>query len=163
MRSEIVVNTGPILALVAGFGSLDILRQLYDNVYVTNEVANEIMMGGYNRFAAKEFDEAKFINKIDKPLNISPMLRNMLDIGEASVIQFALDNQIALVCIDESAGRRVARLNELKLTGSIGILLKAKSQGYINEIKPLINKMMRQGIFLSSNVITIALREAKEE
>lgn len=38
MPSEIVVNTGTILAIVAGFGNLDTLHQLYDTVYVTNEV-----------------------------------------------------------------------------------------------------------------------------
>jgi len=159
---NIVINTGPILALVAGFGNLDILRKLYGSVYITNEVAHEILIGGNNRFAVKEFEDADFLIKNQSNIKISPMLRNTLDIGEASVIQFALDNKIELVCIDESAGRRVARLNELKLTGSIGILLKAKSEGHVDIIKPIINKMIEHGIYISESVITCALQQANE-
>jgi predicted nucleic acid-binding protein len=36
------------------------------------------------------------------------MLLNSLDAGEASVIQLALNERIRTVCIDESAGRRLA-------------------------------------------------------
>jgi predicted nucleic acid-binding protein len=163
MHKKIVINTGPILALVAGFGSLEILKKLYDEIHVTKEVASEIMFNGLDRFAAKEFDEADFLIKIEKALVIAPLLRNMLDIGEASVIQYALDNQLKLVCIDESAGRRIARLNELKLTGSIGIILKAKAEGYIKEIKPLLDRMVKHGIFISAKVIEFTLREANEK
>ncbi len=162
MRNKIVINTGPILTLVAGLGSLNMLKELYDSVYVTNEVADEIMFDGSSRFAAKEFEEAEFLIKIDKPIEISPLLKNMLDVGEASVIQYALYNQIKLVCIDESAGRRVARLNELRLTGSIGVLLRAKSEGYIQALKPIINRMLEHGIYMSPKVISFALNEAKE-
>ncbi len=74
MRNKIVINTGPILTLVAGLGSLNVLKELYDSVYVTNEVADEIMFDGSSRFAAKEFEEAEFLIKIDKPIEISPLL-----------------------------------------------------------------------------------------
>lgn len=162
MHKKIVINTGPVLALVAGLGNLDVLSKLYDEVYVTKEVATELMVDGIDRFAAKEFVEAGFLIKIEKPVVISPLLRNMLDIGEASVIQYALDYNVPLVCIDESAGRRIARLNELKLTGSLGIILRAKSEGYISEIKPVLDKMIKHGIFISSKVILLALKEANE-
>ena len=41
MHKKIVINTGPVLALVAGLGNLDVLSKLYDEVYVTKEVAIE--------------------------------------------------------------------------------------------------------------------------
>ena len=50
--------------------------------------------------------------------------------GEAAVIQLALEENIQTVCIDEAVGRRIARLNNLSLTGLIGILLRAKISGY---------------------------------
>lgn len=162
MRKSIVVNTGPVLALVAGLGNLDILGKLYKQVFITKEVANEIMFKGLDGFAAKEFQTADFLVKIKSPLIIQPFLRNSLDPGEASVIQYALENKINLVCIDESAGRRMARLSELELTGSIGILLRAKKEGLLSSIKPVIEKMLEHGIFLSSNVMSFALKEAGE-
>ena len=58
-----------------------------------------------------EFRRSSFIEKRSNSLNITPFLRNALDLGEASVIQLALDENIHTVCIDESMGRRIAQLN----------------------------------------------------
>jgi predicted nucleic acid-binding protein len=95
-------------------------------------------------------------------LNISPLLLNSLDIGEASVIQLALNENIPTVCIDESVGRRIARLSGLSVTGSIGILLRAKQEGYPLSIKQSIQQMINQGIRLSTTVIEFALKQAGE-
>ncbi|MFZ3158113.1 MAG: DUF3368 domain-containing protein [Smithella sp.] len=92
-----------------------------------------------------------------EPAVLTPYLQNTLDRGEASVIQTALQQGIKLVCIDETAGRRVARLSNLRVTGSIGILLKAKSMGYVLSIPEAINRMRDRGIWLSPDVIRFAL------
>jgi predicted nucleic acid-binding protein len=108
---KIVINTGPILALVAALGSLDLLRNLYKEVIVPYEIGQEIMAAGSSGFAIKEFTEAAWLTKREQPVWPHPFLSNSLDVGEASVIQLALDEQIGTVCIDEALGRRVARLN----------------------------------------------------
>lgn len=64
------------------------------------------------------FNQAVFLEKQKKPLEIVNFLKNSLDLGEASVIQLALDENIQTVCIDEAVGRRVARLNGLSLTSN---------------------------------------------
>ena len=91
---KIVINTGPILALIAGLGDLSILNSLYKRVVVTYEVCNEIMAGGSTGFGVREFNDANFLIKLDKPTIIQPYLRNSLDLGESSVIQTALDEKI---------------------------------------------------------------------
>jgi predicted nucleic acid-binding protein len=74
----------------------------------------------------------------------------------------ALNQSIQTVCIDEAVGRRIARLNNLSVTGSIGILLRAKKEGYPLSIKQAIENMLNHNIRLSETVIKIALREAGE-
>ena len=160
--NQIVINTGPILALIAATENLSILNLLYKKVYVTYEVVNEILEGGVSNFGINEFKEASFLYKQTKPLNISPILKNTLDIGEASVIQFALNNKIQTVCIDEKPGRRIAKLYDLSLTGSIGILIKAKNKGGIKSIQDAINKMKSKGVYLSENVIEFAIKQTNE-
>ena len=51
-------------------------------------------------------------------------------INTSPIIQLALNQNIQTVVIDEVAGRRIARLNGLSVTGSIGILLRAQREGY---------------------------------
>jgi len=156
---EIVINTGPILAIIAGFGNLDILKPLYKKVLVPLEVCQEIIAGGTTGFGINEFIDAKFLYKINKPIFIPPHLRNSLDLGESSVIQTALDTNIQTVCIDETVGRRIARLNELKLTGSLGIMIKAKKEGYSFVPSEVIHKMQSKGIRLSERLISAVLKQ----
>ena len=122
----------------------------------------EIGRGGTKNFAVAEFERATWLQKQDSPLQISSWLRNSLDLGEAAVIQLALNQGTGLVCIDEAIGRRVARLNGLSLTGSIGILLKAKRCNPEISIKVAINRMLSHNIRLSQTVIDFALKEAGE-
>jgi len=158
---NIVINTSPIIALVAALGDLSVL-QMYSYVSVPLEVSEELAAGGAARFALAEYQAAHWLHKRTQPLNIAPHLLNALDKGEASVIQLALDTNIHTVVIDETAGRRVARLNGLAVTGSIGILLRAKNAGRPFSMREAIDRMHAHGIWLSDRVIAFALTQAGE-
>jgi predicted nucleic acid-binding protein len=159
---NIVINTGPIIALVAAIGELKVLASLYRKVLVPFEVIAELHAAGPKGFAVGEFEDATWLVKWTKPLNISPILSNSLDLGEASVIQLALNEKVRTVCIDEPRGRSVARLSGLSITGSIGILLRAKNQGHPITIQDSIKRMTEKGIWLSEKVIKFALKQAGE-
>ena len=109
-----------------------------------------------------EFEAAHWLQRRERPLTISALLQNTLDKGEAAVIQLALDQKIETVAIDEAAGRRLARLNGLSVTGSIGILLRAKREGYSFSMQEAIERMKAQGVWLSDRVIAFALAQAGE-
>lgn len=66
---------------------------------------------------------------------------------------------VPLVCIDEAAGRRIARLCALEVTGSIGILLKARRLGFDVSIPAALQRMQAQGIWLSEQVVAFALSQ----
>lgn len=159
--NQIVINTSPLIALVAAWGDLTPLASLYDQVLVPFEVCQEILQGGSQNFAVSEFQRATWLVKQPSPLSISPFLLNSLDLGEASVIQLALNQTIKTVCIDEAFGRRVARLNGLSLTGSVVLLLKSKQQNPSFSIKQAIANMLAHNIRLSQTVINFALNQAE--
>lgn len=158
---DIVINTGPLIALVAALGNLRVLR-IYREAWVPDEVGQEIRAGGVARFAVAEFEAAHWLQRCERPLTISALLQNTLDKGEAAVIQLGLDQKIETVAIDEAAGRRLARLNGLSVTGSIGILLRAKREGYSFSMQEAIERMKAQGVWLSDRVIAFALAQAGE-
>ena len=159
----IVTNTTPLIALTAATGNLDLLRSLYTRVVVPYEVAEEIRAGGKDAFGLDVFEHASWLEISRSPIMLPPYLQNSLDRGEASVIQTAMQEGIALVCIDEVAGRRVARLSKLNLTGSIGILLKAKSMGYPLSIPEALHRMRARGIWLSESVVRFALEHSRQQ
>jgi predicted nucleic acid-binding protein len=64
------------------------------------------------------------------------------------------------VCIDEVAGRRIARLNDLSVTASIGVLLRAQREGYPFSMLEAIDRMRERGIWLSQRVVDFALDRA---
>ncbi|MFM2058772.1 MAG: hypothetical protein RLY71_3157 [Pseudomonadota bacterium] len=154
----LVSNTTPLIALTAAIGGLDVLRHLYTRVVVPAEVAQEVRAGGQRGFGVEVFNAATaWLDVQAAPVTIQAWLRNSLDMGEASVIQTALNLGQPQVCIDEAAGRRVARLCELQVTGSIGILIKAKNTGFAIDMPQALANMRQHGIWLSERVVQFAL------
>ena len=147
--SALVINTGPILALVAALGDLKVLQRHYQHVVVPCEVCDELLRSGMTVFAASEFQVATFLDKRQQPTPLAPHLANAVDPGEAAVIQIALNENIPVVCIDETVGRRLARINGLLLTGSLGVLLKAHAAGDSIDLRVCIHRMRDRGVWIS--------------
>jgi len=138
------------------------LQGLYDELIVPKEVAEEIETGGPQRFGIAEFHAATWLRRWPATVAPLPLVRHSLDKGEAAVIQLALDERIGTVCIDEPMGRRLARLCGLPVTGSVGLLLRAKREGKIGSLRETIDRMRAHGIWLSDAVVVFALRESGE-
>jgi len=160
---RIVIDTAPLISLVAALGDLKVLQSLYSQVLVPFEVCQEILAGGSSGFAVAEFEAAVWLQKWSYPLKISPsLLISSLDRGEASVIQLAINEKVQTVCIDETVGRRVAKSNDLLVTGSIAILLRAKKEGCSFSMQEAIQRMRNRGIRLSEKLVNFALSQAGE-
>jgi predicted nucleic acid-binding protein len=48
-----------------------------------------------------------------------------------------------VVIIDERKGRAVAKSMSINLTGTMGVLLKAKQQGIVEAVKPIIDNIIQ--------------------
>lgn len=160
---DIVINTGPVIALVAATGALNWLSEIYRNVSIPHEVVEEIAAGGPNNPELLALRAAtEVVRSLPPASSPSRALLHELDLGEASVIHSALELGIPTVAIDEKAGRRIARLHGLKVTGSLGILIKAKEQGIIDHLADCIARMRVHGIWISPHLIRQALAAAGE-
>ena len=160
---EMVINTGPVIALVAATGTLDWLTEIYDVIWVPYEVDTEIRAGGGAAPESVALRDATNVIHILPPLTlISRVLANELDLGEASVIQTALQKNISTVAIDEKAGRRVARLHGLSVTGSLGILVKARHANVLGSLSECIQRMKKQNIWISEKLVSQAMAAVGE-
>ena len=100
------------------------------------------------------------VAQLRQPLN--PVAAAALDVGEAAVIQLALEQDVQRVCIDDKKGRRMALAVGLKPVGTLGLLLRAKNTGVISEVKPYLNRIMETGAWYAPALIERILREARE-
>lgn len=91
-------------------------------------------------------------------------LLKVIDRGEAEAIALALTIPDAELLIDEARGRRVAEHLGLHVTGTAGVLLKAKRQGQIVAVRPLLDDLRDVYAFrLADSLYAWIVREAGEE
>ena len=129
--------------------------------YIHQEVFNEIEAGKHKKYYLNllTFEWIK-IEQIQDRKSISYFLD--LDKGEAEAIVLATESEADLILLDESLGRFHAKHAGLRVTGTIGILVKAKKQGLISELKPLILELKEKGVWLSESLIERILELANE-
>jgi len=77
-----------------------------------------------------------------------------LDAGERDTLELACAKKADLVIIDEKLGRNHAEFLGLKITGTLGILLKAKQGGLIQSFTTAAQSMRAQGIYYSPALVT---------
>lgn len=159
---SVVSNTGPLVAL-AVIDRLDLLNLLFDTVIVPEAVHFELLEGGTAQAGVAAYQQAHRISVKKLLAPREPLLDSVLDVGEASVIQFARENNIERVLIDERKGRQIAReVYKLQVIGSAGILVEAKRYGHLDNVKEALATMRQHGYWLHEKIVTSILREAGE-
>ena len=68
-----------------------------------------------------------------------------------------------LVIIDDNAAKKTAKYLGLKVTGTLGVVLRAKNEGLIKSVKTIMEKLSNDGFFIGEEVKRLVLREAGEE
>lgn len=72
-----------------------------------------------------------------------------------------MKRQIVLI-IDDLKARKIALQLNIKITGTIGIIIKAKLNKIIPSIIPILNKIKETNFFISPELEFQALQEANE-
>jgi predicted nucleic acid-binding protein len=62
----------------------------------------------------------------------------------------------------DANAKKHAKYLGLKVTGTLGVLIKGKKEGYIKELKPLLEEMVERNIYLSDSVIKMCLEQVGE-
>ena len=147
---KVVSNTTPIISLLK-ISKLEILKNLYDEIFIPNAVYEELE-AGLNKEYYKDLTQINWINIVPIKSKSSHKYFIDLDKGEAEAIILATEIQADLIIIDEKIGRYYANHADLKVTGTLGVLLKAKKEGLIKEIKPILNELIIKGIWISDKL-----------
>ena len=74
----------------------------------------------------------------------------------------ATHHPLALVILDDKLARRIAEMQRFRLTGTAGVLLRAKEKGFIPAIKPAIEKLLSLNFRLKPDLVQSILEFAGE-
>ncbi len=85
-----------------------------------------------------------------------------IDRGESSAIALALETPDSTIILDDYKARKIAEQLGIIFTGTIGVIIKAKLNGIIPSIKPLLEKIKQTDFRLSADIELQALKEANE-
>ena len=78
--------------------------------------------------------------------------------GEKSVLTWALSAGPEALCVlDDAAARTEARRLSLAVTGTLGLVLRAKLAGKLAAAAPLLEEAVAAGLYLDDAVLTAAL------
>ena len=91
------------------------------------------------------------------------MLRLRVHPGEAEAIALAAELAADVLLMDEQEGRKLAEEAGLPVTGTLGVLLRAKQTGAIKAVKPEIQALRdRARFFVSAGLEARVLSDAGE-
>jgi uncharacterized protein len=145
----VVSNTSPILNL-AIVNQLILLHQQFGEILVPNAVLDELKLSE-ERPGSQAIREAISSGWIQsREVNNEPLaqlLKQTLDRGEAEAIALAIEFKADWTLLDEREGRKVAKSLGLKVTGILGVLLRAKQLGELESLQFVIDDLINKAGF----------------
>jgi predicted nucleic acid-binding protein len=137
----IVSNTTPISNFLH-LGQMEILKTIFKELHVPMAVHFEIeayFSGDYQW--QRSLDEG-FIIRTE--IQTSPKIKELmihLHMGEAEALCICIENNAKLCLLDDKDARIINRLNNIPISGTLGVLMKAKKMGIIESVKDLMDRL----------------------
>jgi predicted nucleic acid-binding protein len=155
----IVADTSALLALAVS-ESLSLLDELFGDVRVPAAVFEECTISGKpHADQLRDYLGGK-VEAVD--LGEYVIAAAGLGAGELEAMALYKDLHADRLLLDDARARRVAAFNQITVVGSLGVLLLAKDQGLIPEVKPKLNSIRAAGFYFSEPLLQEALRLANE-
>lgn len=151
--SIVVITDTSCLIILEKISLLPVLHQLFTVVLTTPEIAAE--------YGLPLPEWIIIISIKNKYLQLE--LTAVVDKGEASAIALAYEIENNYLITDDLKARKLAIKLGLSIIGTLGVLLRAKQEGYINAVKPFLELMKQTDFRVSDDLYQTVLRKADEE
>ena len=151
MHKTIISDTS-CLIILTNIGELDLLKRVYGQIITTSDIEKE--------FGEKLPDWIMIENVKDQ--STQRILELQIDKGESSAISLSLELSNSTLILDDFKARKIAQQLGLSVTGTIGVIVKAKLNGIIPSIKPYIERIKETNFRISDEIEIQALKQAEE-
>lgn len=160
----IVSNTTPVVCFLK-IGRLDILKNIFNEITISQAVYEELTAKPEDNEEIATLKESGLfkIKPVENKFAVSLLRKQVgLDLGESESIVLAQELQAIILLMDERKGRRVAVENGISISGTLGVLVKAKQMNLIKEIKPLLNELITKDIRIGNSLLKKVLVSVNE-
>lgn len=149
VKPDAVLDATTLIGLER-IGQLHLIPELLDRAFVTTAVTDEFG------------DRLPWMTACDAAdQSLLRALEVSVDAGEASAIALAVEKSCRII-LDDRKARIVARKMGLEITGTVGLLIKAKEKELIELIAPVLDALEKNGFHLSVDLRKEALRICEE-
>lgn len=163
MPTPVVSNSSPIIHL-AKIDQLSLLPDFFGELIIPPAVYQECITDGKGRPEVVKIKRASWLRVVQVAnQNLVRLLNADVDRGEAEAIALALETQASLILLDDADAREKARLYHLKMTGLLGILLRARKSGKIALLSKMLDALRNTGFWLNARLTDRLLHEAGEK
>ena len=149
---KIIISDTTCLIILSKIAALNLLKSLFSTVTITPEVQQEF---------GNPLPDWIIVETSTNKHQLSA-LKLILDDGEASAIALCLETPNCLLIIDERKGRKVAQNLQIPTIGTLGILLEAKNRGFLENIRPFVDKIQQTDFRISKELLNAVLIKAGE-
>ena len=141
---------------------MDFLPRFFSRVLVPTAVAREILARGQSDITAQALRTMRWL----EPVAVEGVSMAIdiwgLGAGESAVIALAQATPGSAAVIDDLSGRKCAATLGIPVRGTLGLILLAKQKGIVSAARPVIEDLLRGGMYLSRQVIDAALKRVGE-
>ena len=151
MHKLFIADTSCFIIL-SKIDELELLQNIYVQIVTTSDIAIEF---------GEVLPDWVIIKNVSNK-NYQDILELQLDKGESSAIALALEIENCTIILDDYKARKVAQKLNISITGTIGVIVKAKQLGIIKSVQPILEKIRNSNFRLSKELENQALSLSNE-
>lgn len=161
----IVVSDTSVISALLSIDKLELLSQLYGKVIIPKVVWDELERLREFGYDLSPLENTQWLEIIDpKDKELETRLNEVLDKGESAAIALSKEVNPDFLAIDEKKGREIAQSMGIPIIGVVGILIVAKRQTIIQDVKPLLDSLISEaGFRISPKFYDYILKEISED
>lgn len=155
----VIADTGALISLGL-IGCVDLIEKVFGDFYIANAVWEELQ-----EYENPEFEKSllRQLKKRVVKIKSRNLLSVVMDYGESESVILYEELNADYLLIDDNKARVIAESFDVNCIGSLGLLVKAKQKGLINNLTPVFEKWLKNERYFSRKILNQVLIQSGEE
>lgn len=156
-----VLNASPLI-LLGKAGLLKVIAPLADRWIVPEGVLKEVAAKSPIDLFLRALTSCSQVQRVDVPAMNPDVAGWDLGRGESEVITVTLSHPGSGAVLDDSQARKCAKVMDIPLIGSVGLIAWARRENLIPLAEPAIERLISVGLYIDPEIIVQVLKAIGE-